>query len=412
MVLNYIWISLFVLSFVVALFKLIFLGDITVFPQMNTAIYEAAADAVKLALGLIGGLTLWLGLAKIAEKSGMITLLAKFIAPVFSKIFPEIPRNHPVSGHIMMNFSANMLGLDNAATPLGLKAMADLQELNPDKEKASNAQIMFLTLNASGLTIVPVSIMAARAAGGAANPADVFLPILLTTTCSTLVGLTAVSIFQKMKLAWYLIPFTILLITGALFLTDSTSAMNSTTINIWSSNIAAVILISIMVLFIVYGYKKSLNVYDTFIEGAKEGFETSIKIIPYVVGMLVAVTLFKNCGAMDLLMNGLKSLLAILNWNADFVPALPTALMKPLSGSGSRAMMLSTFTTDGINTVDSFAAKVASMFQGAADTTFYILTVYFGFVGVKNTRYALTTCLIADLAGVIAAIFLAYLFFH
>ena len=409
MVLNYIWISLFVISFIIALFKLLFLGDLTVFPQMNIAIYDAASDAVKLALGLIGALTLWLGLAKIAERSGMINLLAKFISPVFSKIFPEIPKNHPVSGHIMMNFSANMLGLDNAATPLGLKAMSDLQELNPDKEKASNAQIMFLTLNASGLTIVPVSIMAARAAEHAANPADIFLPILLTTTCSTLVGLTAVAIIQKMKLAWYLIPFTILLITISVLFTNKTTGLDQTTITIWSSNIAAVLLISIMVLFIVYGSRKSINVYDTFIEGAKEGFETSIKIIPYVVGMLVAVSLFKNCGAMDLLMNGLKSFLTSMGWNAEFVPALPTALMKPLSGSGSRSMMLSTFTSEG---VDSFAARVASMFQGAADTTFYILTVYFGYVGVKNTRYALATCLIADLAGVIAAIFLAYLFFH
>jgi spore maturation protein SpmA len=409
MVLNYIWIFLFILSFAVALFKLIVLGDVEVFPKIINGTFESTESAVKLALGLIGALTLWLGLARISEKSGMINLLARFISPLFSKIFPEIPKNHPVSGHIMMNFSANMLGLDNAATPLGLKAMKDLQELNPDKEKASNAQIMFLTLNASGLTIVPVSIMAVRASSGAANPADVFIPILLATLCSTLSGLSAVCIFQKIKVGLYLIPITIALVIGAKFMVDFTSSMDQNRINTWSSNISSIILFSIMVLFIIYGLAKKINVYDTFIEGAKEGFETSIKIIPYVVGILVAVTMFRNCGAMDILMNGFQSLLFSLGYNADFIPALPTALMKPLSGSGSRAMMIETITSYG---VDSFPGRLASVFQGAADTTFYILTVYFGYVGVKNSRYALTTCLIADFAGVLAAIFIAYLFFH
>jgi spore maturation protein SpmA len=411
MVLNYIWIALFVISFVIALIKLIFLGDVTVFPLINAGIYEFAANAVKLAFGLIGALTLWLGLARIAEKSGMINILAKLISPLFTKIFPEIPKNHPVSGQIMMNFSANMLGLDNASTPLGLKAMKDLQELNPDKEKASNAQIMFLTLNASGLTIVPVSIMAVRASSGAANPADVFLPILLATACSTIAGLSAVSLFQKMKLAYYLIPFTIVLIIGAVFLSDSVKEINPVALNVWSSNVSAVLLLSIMVLFIMYGFAKKINVYETFIEGAKEGFETSIKIIPYVVGMLVAVSLFRNCGAMNVLMDGLRSVVVAMGWNADFIEALPTAFMKPLSGSGSRAMMIQTFGPNFIN-VDSFSGRLASVFQGSSETTFYILTVYFGYVGVKNSRYALTTCLIADLAGVIAAIFISYLFFH
>lgn len=409
MVLNYIWIALFVVSFAIALFKLIVMGDVTVFPLMNTGIYEFAENAVKLAFGLIGALTLWLGLAKIAERSGMILILAKFISPLFSKVFPEIPKNHPVSGHIMMNFSANMLGLDNAATPLGLKAMKDLQELNPDKEKASNAQIMFLTLNASGLTIVPVSIMAVRASSHAANPADVFLPILLATTCSTLAGLAAVAIFQKMKLAYYLLPFTIVLAIGAVFLVSTIQTMNPIALNMWSANISAILIFSIIILFILYGLAKKINVYDTFIEGAKEGFETSIKIIPYVVGMLVAVSLFRNCGAMTILMDGLRSLVVAIGWNADFIEALPTALMKPLSGSGSRAMMIATIADKG---VDSFPARLASVFQGSAETTFYILTVYFGYVGVKNSRYALTTCLIADIAGVISAIFIAYLFFH
>ncbi|HSZ25990.1 MAG TPA: nucleoside recognition domain-containing protein [Cytophagaceae bacterium] len=406
---NYIWIILFVVSFVVALFKLIVLGDVEVFPAIINGTFESTGSAVKLALGLIGALTLWLGLARISEKSGMIQLLAKLIAPLFSRIFPDIPKNHPVAGHIMMNFSANMLGLDNAATPLGLKAMKDLQELNPDKEKASNAQIMFLTLNASGLTIVPVSIMAVRASSGAANPADVFIPILLATFCSTLAGLAAVSVYQKLKVGLYIIPLTIALVIGAKFMVDYTSSMDQNKINVWSSNISSIILFSVIVLFILYGMAKKINVYDTFIEGAKEGFETSIKIIPYVVGILVAVTMFINCGAMNILMKGLESLLLTFGWNADFIPALPTALMKPLSGSGSRAMMIATINNYG---VDSFPARLSSVFQGAADTTFYILTVYFGYVGVKNSRYALTTCLIADFVGVAAAILIAYLFFH
>jgi spore maturation protein SpmA len=411
MVLNYIWIALFLISFVVALFKLIVLGDVEVFPKIITGTFDSTESAVKLALGLIGALTLWLGLARISEKSGMIQVLARMISPLFSRIFPEIPKNHPVSGQIMLNFSANMLGLDNAATPLGLKAMKDLQELNPDKEKASNAQIMFLTLNASGLTIVPVSIMAVRASSGAANPADVFLPILLATFCSTMAGLAAVCIYQKIKAGLYLIPLTIALVIGGKFLADYTYALDQQSINTWSSNISSFILFGVMILFIVYGLSKKINVYDTFIEGAKEGFETSIKIIPYVVGILVAVGMFRNCGAMDILMNGLQNLMSSLGWNVDFIPALPTALMKPLSGSGSRAMMIDTF-TNPMYGVDSFVGRLASIFQGAADTTFYILTVYFGYVGVKNSRYALTTCLIADLAGVIAAIFIAYWFFH
>jgi spore maturation protein SpmA len=411
MVLNYIWISLFLISFVVALIKLIFLGDVTVFPIMNTGVYQFAGDAVKLALGLIGALTLWLGIARIAERSGMINILAKAIGPIFAKIFPEIPRNHPVSGHIMMNFSATMLGLDNASTPLGLKAMKDLQDLNPDKEKASNAQIMFLTINSAGFTIVPVSIIALRASSGAANPADIFLPILMATTCALLTGVTAVSIFQKMKLAYYLIPFTGILICGAVLVSGNVREMDPAVLNIWSSNVSAIIILSIIVLFILYGVFKKINVYDTFIEGAKEGFETSVKIIPYVVGMLVAVSLFRNCGAMDMLMNGLRYLITAAGWNADFIEALPTAFMKPLSGSGSRAMMIQTFGLGG-ETVDTFPARLASIFQGSADTTFYILTVYFGYVGIKNSRYALATCLIADLGGVIAAIALAYLFFH
>jgi spore maturation protein SpmA len=408
MVLNYIWIALFIISFAVALFKLIVLGDAEVFPHIVTGTFESSESAVKLALGLIGALTLWLGLARVAEKSGMINLLAKFIAPVFSKIFPEIPKNHPVAGHIMMNFSANMLGLDNAATPLGLKAMKDLQELNPDKEKASNSQIMFLTLNASGLTIIPVSIMAVRASSGATNPADVFIPILLATLCSTLAALAAVSIYQKLKLGLYLIPVTIALVIGAKFLVDYSSAVNQTTINLYSANIAAILLFSVMVSFVVYAFSKKINVYETFIEGAKEGFETSIRIIPYVVAILVAVSMFRHCGAMDMLMDGLQVVLVALGWDPAFIPAMPTALMKPLSGSGSRAMMIETINNYG---VDSFAARLAGVFQGAADTTFYILTVYFGYAGIKNTRYTLSTCLIADAAGVIAAIYIAYLFF-
>jgi len=408
MVLNYIWILLFVLSFIVALFKLFFLGDVEVFPRIISGSFESTENAVKLALGLIGALTLWLGLAKISEKSGMIHIIARWMSPIFTKLFPEIPKNHPVSGQIMMNFSANILGLDNAATPLGLKAMKDLQELNPDKEKASNAQIMFLTMNASGLTIIPVSIMAVRASSGAANPADIFIPILLATLCSTLVGITAVSAFQKLKIGIYLIPITIAIIICSKFLVDIANSADQNAINVWSANISAIILFGVIISFIIHGWIKKINVYDTFIEGAKEGFENSIKIIPYVVGILVAVGMFRNCGAMDIIMEGLKTTLTTIGCATDFIVALPTALMKPLSGSGSRAMMIETITTHG---VDSFAGKLSSVFQGAADTTFYILTVYFGYVGVKNTRYALTTCLIADFAGVISAIFISYLFF-
>lgn len=409
MVLNFIWIGLLTIAVLVALFKLIVLGDYEVFPKLVTGLFDSSKSGFEFALSLTGTLAFGLGLMKIGEKSGLIEKFARIIAPFFVKIFPGIPKDHPVNGHILMNFSANMLGLDNAATPIGLKAMEGMQELNPDKEVASNAQIMFLTLNASGLTLIPLSIMAARATAGAANPADVFLPILIATFCSTLVGLLTVCVIQRINIFQ---PAILLSLLGACLIVGITilafSSMDAKQIDRYSSNIAAFCLLGLVMLFVFSGVRKNVNVYETFIEGAKEGFESAVRIIPYLVAILLAVSAFRNSGAMQLLLDGLSYLLSLIGVTSEILPALPTALMKPLSGSGSRAMMIDTMQTYG---PDSFVARLAGIFQGAADTTFYILTVYFGYVGVKNSRYALKTCLIADLAGVIAAIAVTYLFF-
>lgn len=411
MVLNYIWIAFFVVAFIVALLKLTFTGDTEVFKTIIDATFSSSKMAVMdISLPLAGVMTLWLGLMNIGEKAGAINFLSRIVGPFFNKLFPEIPKSHQANGLIMMNFSANMLGLDNAATPLGLKAIKSMQELNPEKETASNAQIMFLVLNTSGLTIIPITIMAQRAIMKSVSPADVFIPILIATYCSTLIGLLYVSFRQKLNL----LNSTVLSWIGGvtaiiIMIVWYFSTLSQDDIATQSTVAANVILFSIIIAFIIGGLRKKINVYNAFIEGATTGFETAVKVIPYLIAMLVGIAVFKASGAMDYLVDGIGYSLAAIGVNTDFVPALPTAFMKPLSGSGAKAMMLSTMDTYG---PDSFVGHLSCVFQGAADTTFYIVALYFGYVGVKNTRYAITAGLIADLAGVIAAIFVSYLFFH
>jgi spore maturation protein SpmA len=410
MVLNYIWVAFFLIAFVVALAKLIFLGDTAVFTDMVNATFENAELGFTLSLGLTGVMTLWLGLMKVGEKGGVINLMSKAISPLFTKLFPGIPKNHIVNGSIVMNLAANMLGLDNAATPLGLKAMTQLQELNHNKKRASNAMIMFLVLNTSGLTIIPISVMVYRAQMGAANPADVFLPILLVTFFSTLAGIIAVSVFQRINLLNRIILLFLggmsLLIAGIIY---GFSQLDPEMANVVSTVVGNLILFTIIILFITLAVRKRVNVYDTFIEGAKEGFKVAVKIIPYLVAILVAIGVFRASGAMEFIISGLEYGVAALGLNTDFVPSLPTAFMKPLSGSGARGLMVEAMDIHG---VDSFVGRVSCMFQGATDTTFYIIAVYFGSVGVRYTRHAVTAGLIADLAGIIAAVLLGYLFFH
>ncbi|MBN8696714.1 MAG: hypothetical protein J0L87_09300 [Bacteroidetes bacterium] len=411
MVLNYIWIAFFVIAFVVALIKLIFLGDTEVFKTIIDATFDSSKMAVMdISLPLVGVMTLWLGLMNIGEKAGAINFLSRIVGPFFNKLFPEIPKNHPANGQIMMNFSANMLGLDNAATPLGLKAMNSMQELNPTKDTASNAQIMFLVLNTSGLTIIPVTIMAQRAIMGAANPSDVFIPILIATYFSTLTGLLAVAFWQKINLLNSVVLSWLMGISAIIFsIIWYFSTLSPDQIAKISTVSANVILLTIIVSFMLGAVRKKVNVYDAFIEGAKTGFETGVKVIPYLVAMLVGIAVFRASGAMSYLVDGIAWCFTTLNFNTDFVGSLPTAFMKPLSGSGAKAMMLEAMKTNG---ADSFVGRLSCIFQGAADTTFYIVALYFGSVGVKKTRYAIPAGLIADLAGVIAAIFIAYLFFH
>ncbi len=409
MVLNYIWIGFFLVAFIVALVRLIFLGDMEVFPNLVNATYTFAKAGFEISLGLTGVLSLWLGLMKIGEKGGMVNVISKLIAPFFNRLFPSLPKGHPAFGTMIMNLSANMLGLDNAATPMGLKAMDQLQKENKKKDSATNAQIMFLVLNTSGLTLIPISIMVYRAQYGAANPADIFLPILLATFFSTLAGLLTVSYVQKIKL---LDPVIIAYLGGMTLLVLGTiygvSQLDKDQIKIVSNVGSNVILFSIMVLFICMAVFKKVNVYEAFVEGAKEGFQIAIKIIPFLIAILVAVGVFRTVGALDYLTDGIKWMVAGLGMNTSFVDALPTAFMKPLSGSGARGMMIESFETFG---VDSFVAKIASTVQGATDTTFYIIAVYFGSVGIKNTRHAIGCGLIADFAGIIASIIIGYLFF-
>lgn len=409
MVLNYIWIAFFLLAFVIALCKLLFMGDVSVFPAIMNSTFETAKTAFEISLGLTGVLSLWMGMMKIGERGGIVELLAKGLAPIFNRIFPDIPKGHPVTGTMFMNIAANMLGLDNAATPMGLKAMQELQELNPKKDTATNPMIMFLVLNTSGLTLIPMSVLVYRTQLGAAQPTDVFIPILLATTVSTIVGLVVTSIYQRINL---LNRTMLMFLLGiSLFVAAGTWGMTMLTrvqVEMFSTTLANVMLFGIIVLFIVFGVRSRINVYETFIEGAKEGFSTAVRIIPYLVAILVAVGVFRASGGMDVLVGAVAWCVEACGGNSDFVGALPTALMKPLSGSGARGMMIDAMTTYG---ADSFAGRLACLFQGATDTTFYILAVYFGSVGIRKTRYAITCGLIADLAGILAAIAIAYIFF-
>ena len=409
MVLNYIWIAFFFIAFVVAVIKLLFWGDVNVFPALMDATFSSSKTAFEISLGLTGVLSLWMGIMKIGERGGLVNVLARWLSPLFCKLFPEIPKNHPVIGNIFMNLSANMLGLDNAATPLGLKAMEGLQELNTRKDTASNSMIMFLVLNTSGLTLIPVSILVYRAQLGAAQPTDVFIPILLATFASTLVGIIVTSLYQRINLLNRTILFTLGgMCVGMAALVWGFAQMDKETMSLWSTSIANILLFSIIIAFILAGVRKRINVYDAFVEGAKGGFETAVRIIPYLVAILVAIGVFRASGAMDLLIGGVERIVEACGGNSDFVKALPTALMKPLSGSGARGMMVDAMTTYG---ADSFVGRLSCIFQGSTDTTFYILAVYFGSVSVTRTRHAVACGLLADLAGIFAAVGVAYLFF-
>ena len=409
MVLNYIWIAFFLIAFVIATVRLVFMGDTEVFPAIMNSTFETSKTAFEISLGLTGVLSLWLGIMKIGEKGGVINVVARVLSPVFTRLFPDIPKGHPVTGSIFMNVAANMLGLDNAATPLGLKAMEQLQELNPKKDTATNPMIMFLVLNTSGLTLIPVSIMVYRAQMGAAQPTDIFVPILLATFFSTLAGIIFTSLYQRINL----INRTMLLTLGGMSAVVAAiiwgfAQMDKAQMNVVSNSVANILLMLIIVMFILAGMRKKVNVYDAFIEGAKDGFTTAVRIIPYLVAILVGIGVFRASGAMDMLVDGIKWTVAALGGNTDFVGALPTALMKPLSGSGARGMMVDAMTTYG---ADSFVGRLSCIFQGSTDTTFYILAVYFGSVGIRYTRHAVACGLLADLAGVIAAIAICYMFF-
>lgn len=409
MVLNYIWVAFFLIAFVIALARLIFLGDVSVFPDIMNSTFETSKTAFEISLGLTGVLSLWLGVMKIGERGGVVAVLARLLGPVFAKLFPDIPKGHPVIGNIFMNISANMLGLDNAATPLGLKAMEGLQELNPKKDTASNPMIMFLVLNTSGLTVIPVSILVYRAQLGAAQPTDVFVPILIATFCSTLAGIIVTSLYQRINL----LNRTLLLTLGGLSagmaaLIWGFARLDGPMMNTVGTTTANVLLFLVIMAFIAAGLRKRVNVYDAFVEGAKEGFSTAVRIIPYLVAILVGIGVFRASGAMDWLIGGISWCVEALGGSTDWVGALPTALMKPLSGSGARGMMVDAMQTYG---ADSFVGRLSCIFQGSTDTTFYILAVYFGSVGIRRTRHAVTCGLLADLAGVVAAILVCYLFF-
>ncbi len=410
MILNYIWIAFLLIAFVVACIQTVFFGNSQIFSEIMTAAFGSAKTGFEISLGLTGALSLWLGVMKIGERGGVLEKLSRMVAPFFVKIFPEIPKGHPATTSIFMNLSASMLGLDNAATPMGLKAMKELQELNTDKNTASNSMILFLVLNTAGLTLIPISVMVYRAQMGAVNPADIFIPILLATFVAFITGLITVSIVQKINLFNKVVlgtlgGLTALIVAIIYFL----SGLPKEQIARYSSFAANFILFSIIISFILMALKRKVNVYDSFIEGAKEGFQVAIGIIPYLIAILVAIGMFQASGALTLLTDGIRWLVALTGINTDFVDALPTAFMKPLSGSGSRGMMLQTMKLHG---ADSFVGRLSSIIQGSTDTTFYIVAVYFGSVGIKNTRYAIVCGLIADLAGITAAILLGYLFFH
>ncbi|MEN7549133.1 nucleoside recognition domain-containing protein [Rapidithrix thailandica] len=409
MVLNYIWAGFFLIAFVFALFQLIVTGDHEIFSKLVNSTFEMSKTGFEIALFLTGILSLWMGLLKVGEKAGAIDQLAKLVSPFFTRIFPGIPKNHPAMGSMIMNFSANMLGIDNAATPMGLRAMEQMQSLNPKKDTASNAQIMFLVLNTSGLTLIPFSIMVYRAEMGAANPSDIFIPILLATGISTISGLIIVSIYQKINLLDRVVMLylgcLVALIAGAIFVFSQMEQSQVEKVSLVLSN---VILFSVIVLFIGMAMYRKVNAYEAFIEGAKGGFEIAVKIIPYLVAILVAIGVFRASGAMEALLGFIASGFHYIGWDAEFVKALPTGLMRPLSGSGARGLMLEAMDTYG---ADSLAGRMVSVMQGATDTTLYVVAVYFGSVNIRKTRYAITCGLFADFVGVIAAVFISYLFF-
>ena len=409
MVLNYIWVAFFLVAFAIAVCRLVFMGDVEVFPAIMTSTFDTARTAFEISIGLTGVLSLWMGIMKIGERGGLVAALARLLSPVLCKIFPDIPKGHPAMGTMFMNFSANLLGLDNAATPMGLKAMQELQEINPQKDVASNPMIMFLVLNTSGLTLIPVSVLLYRAQLGAANPTDVFIPILIATTVSTVLGLIVTSIYQRINLfnrtiLLFLLSICLLVAFG----TWGMMQLSQVQIEIVSTSLANIILFSVIIIFILAGVRARINVYDAFIEGAKDGFSTAVRIIPYLVAILVAVGVFRASGGMDVIMGAIAWCAESVGVGSDFVGALPTAIMKPLSGSGARGMMIDAMTTYG---ADSFAGRLACLFQGATDTTFYILAVYFGSVGIRKTRHAVACGLMADTAGIIAAIVIGYIFF-
>lgn len=409
MALNYLFVLFFLAAFVIGAVRLVVLGDTAVFPAMVESTFSSAKTAFEISLGLTGVLSLWLGVMKIGERGGVVNALARLLSPLFQRLFPEIPKGHPVTGTIFMNIAANMLGLDNAATPMGLKAMQQMQELNSDKQTASNPMIMFLVLNTSGLTLIPVSIMVYRAQLGAANATDIFIPILLATFCSTLAGICITAAYQRINLVNRTLLATlgtmVMLFAGVIY---AFTVMDKATMDTVSSTVANVMLMGIITAFIAAAVRKRVNVYDAFIEGAKDGFQTAVKIIPYLVAILVAIGVFRASGAMDWVIDGVAWLVGQCGLNTDFVGALPTALMKPLSGSGARGLMVDAMTQYG---ADSFVGRLACVFQGSTDTTFYVLAVYFGSVGIRHTRHAVVCGLMADLAGIIAAIAVCYLFF-
>ena len=410
MILNYIWVSFFLIAFVVSLVKLIFFQDVEVFPQMLQSTFDMAKTGFEISIALTGVMSLWLGLMKIGERAGIVPILSKLVGPFFSRLFPEVPKDHPATGSIIMNFSANILGLDNAATPLGLKAMKELQELNPNKDTASNAQIMFLVLNTSGLTVIPLSIIADRATLGAVNPTSIFIPTLIATFCSTIVGLIYLSIKQRINLLEPVVLAYLLGLSGIVWAGVSYFAsLPQEELQRQSTLFTSVIIITIIVSFLLLGLRRRIPLFETFVEGAKEGFETSIKIIPFLIAILVGIGLFRTSGALTYIIQGIAWVFAQMNINTDFVGALPVAFLKPLSGQAARGMMIEVSKSVG---PDSFVANLAAIFRGCAETTFYILAVYFGSVSVRKTRYALTGGLIADVAGIIAAIFVGYMFFH
>ncbi|MCB0488034.1 MAG: nucleoside recognition domain-containing protein [Cyclobacteriaceae bacterium] len=410
MILNYIWVSFFLLAFAVAVIKLLLFQDMEVFPQMLNSTFDMAKTGFEISLYLTGVMSLWLGIMKIGERSGIVGILSRWVGPFFSRLFPGIPTDHPATGSIIMNFSANMLGLDNAATPLGLKAMKEMQELNPDKETASNAQIMFLALNTSGFTIIPLAIILDRSILGAANPTDIFIPTLIATSISSLAALIVVSLYQKIDLLnkvvlSYLLGFSVIIGGGVYYFTT----LSQEQLTVQSNLISSIIIISVIISFLILGLVRKIPLFETFVEGAKEGFETSIKIIPYLIAILVSIGVFRASGTLDYFTGGIGWLVAVAGMNTDFVDALPVAFLKPLSGGAAKGMMVETIKTYG---ADSFVGRLASILRGCTETTFYILAVYFGSVNIRKTRYALTVGLVADLVGVITGILVAYLFFH